>query len=319
MPTRWTRFSILLVLSSVLLVSTADAQEPQDAPPGPEWSVDLVNHTMVLTPLTSRLALGLSSTPATLGVYGKNVDGEPGSGYLVLGSHLGLHMKLDRNDLQVAGGQAGTVGSLYLQRYGGPLVVHGSMEMARRIYVSQEGKVGVGTADPKTYGVAHGFAADDWPDAPIVAVDGDIYYLRSFSDEVRVLKKLRVGERIDQYPGGAYDEGHTDAIAMIGGKLTAQEIVVHISEWADDVFDDDYELMTLAEVESAIEREGHLPGLPSAAEVQKEGLDLAVANALLLRKVEELTLYAIEQEKQKAALEERLERLEGRLDALEGR
>lgn len=46
-----------------------------------------------------------------------------------------------------------------------------------------------------------------------------------------------------------------------------------------------------------INQNGHLPGVPTAAEVQKDGVDLAEVNALLLQKIEELTLYVIELEK----------------------
>ncbi|GEM_PF-1331498 len=69
------------------------------------------------------------------------------------------------------------------------------------------------------------------------------------------------------------------------------------SNWSDFVFDDDYDLMPLSEVESFIKENHHLPEIPSATEVHKEGLDLAQMDAKLLQKIEELTLHAIEQQK----------------------
>ena len=57
--------------------------------------------------------------------------------------------------------------------------------------------------------------------------------------------------------------------------------------------------------------------MPTTSEVRETGLDLADANALLLRKVEELTLYTLDQEREIDALEERLEKLEARFDAIE--
>jgi hypothetical protein len=68
-------------------------------------------------------------------------------------------------------------------------------------------------------------------------------------------------------------------------------------EWADYVFDEDYDLMSLSEVESFIKENKHLPDVPSAKEVKKDGLDVAEMNATLLKKVEELTLHIIELEK----------------------
>lgn len=77
--------------------------------------------------------------------------------------------------------------------------------------------------------------------------------------------------------------------------------------WADYVFEDDYELKSLDEVEEYINENGHLPKMPSAEEVEKEGLNLGEMDALLLEKIEELTLYMInlkqENEKMKADLE----------------
>ncbi len=67
--------------------------------------------------------------------------------------------------------------------------------------------------------------------------------------------------------------------------------------WADYVFEDGYELMPIAELEAYIKEHRRLPGVPSAEEVAKDGIDLAEMNKILLEKVEELTLRIIELEK----------------------
>jgi trimeric autotransporter adhesin len=69
------------------------------------------------------------------------------------------------------------------------------------------------------------------------------------------------------------------------------------SQWADRVFERGYRLRSLPETERFIKRNGHLPDVPSAETVAKEGVDLAKMNALLLQKVEELTLHVIRLEK----------------------
>jgi hypothetical protein len=71
------------------------------------------------------------------------------------------------------------------------------------------------------------------------------------------------------------------------------------SEWSDYVFDECYELKSLDEVEDYLLKNKHLPDVPSAEEMVKNGLDVAQMNALLLRKIEELTLYLIELKKSK--------------------
>ncbi len=69
------------------------------------------------------------------------------------------------------------------------------------------------------------------------------------------------------------------------------------NDWADDVFEDDYALQSLEEVDQYIASNGHLPNVPSAKEVEEHGVDLAKMDATLLRKIEELTLYILDQNK----------------------
>jgi hypothetical protein len=80
----------------------------------------------------------------------------------------------------------------------------------------------------------------------------------------------------------------------VNGKIRAQEIKVEASPWPDYVFEKSYRLPGLLETEKHIKEKGHLPGIPSAAEVKANGIDLGEMNAKLLQKIEELTLYLIE-------------------------
>ena len=70
------------------------------------------------------------------------------------------------------------------------------------------------------------------------------------------------------------------------------------NSWSDYVFDDNYDLPTLPELQKFIKKNHHLPGIPSATEVEKEGIDLGPMQAKLLEKIEELTLYVIGQQKE---------------------
>lgn len=79
-----------------------------------------------------------------------------------------------------------------------------------------------------------------------------------------------------------------------------------LTNWADFVFDESYELLSLKEVESYIAKYKHLPDIPSTSEVHKEGLDLAQMDAKLLQKIEELTLYVIQQQKEIEGLRQRI-------------
>ncbi len=80
------------------------------------------------------------------------------------------------------------------------------------------------------------------------------------------------------------------------GTIRAQEIKVDL-EGADFVFEEGYNLMPLSELESFVKSEKHLPEVAPAKEMETEGLNLSEMNAKLLQKIEELTLYTIEQQK----------------------
>lgn len=83
----------------------------------------------------------------------------------------------------------------------------------------------------------------------------------------------------------------------VGGKVRAEEIKVE-TDWADYVFSKNYKLPTLEEVENHINSKGHLINIPSAKQVQAEGIFLGEMNKLLLEKIEEITLYTIQQQKE---------------------
>lgn len=83
----------------------------------------------------------------------------------------------------------------------------------------------------------------------------------------------------------------------VNGSIQAKEVIVE-SGWADYVFHNDYKLMPLNEVEEYIDTNGHLPGMATAEQVQSEGLSVGAATSKLLEKVEELTLYVIDLQKQ---------------------
>ncbi|MGX5689559.1 hypothetical protein [Arcticibacter tournemirensis] len=91
----------------------------------------------------------------------------------------------------------------------------------------------------------------------------------------------------------------------VGGAIRAKEVKVE-SGWTDYVFDPSYKLKPLKEVEAFIKINRHLPDLPTAKTVQSEGIEIGTANALLLQKIEELTLYLIQQKHTISDLESRL-------------
>lgn len=93
------------------------------------------------------------------------------------------------------------------------------------------------------------------------------------------------------------------------GVLSEDFALASVANWPDYVFSDDYQLLSLTEVQQHIAEEGHLPNVPSAEEVSEEGYSMGEMDAKLLEKVEELTLYLLEQDKQIKVLKKELESL----------
>ena len=108
-----------------------------------------------------------------------------------------------------------------------------------------------------------------------------------------------------------------DSKLSVNGKIHAKEVKVDLIGWSDFVFEKEYHLPTLKEVESHIKENGHLKDVPSAKEVAKNGIFLGEMNAKLLQKIEELTLYTIDQEKMLKAQNTKNNTLESRLSRLE--
>ncbi len=102
----------------------------------------------------------------------------------------------------------------------------------------------------------------------------------------------------------------------VEGSIGAREIKVEASGWSDFVFEKEYELRTLEEVEDYISENKHLPDVPSEKEVTENGINLGDMNTKLLQKIEELTLYLIEQNKQNQAQQAKIEQLEKEITAL---
>jgi hypothetical protein len=103
---------------------------------------------------------------------------------------------------------------------------------------------------------------------------------------------------------------HPQSKLAVNGTITSMRVKVTQTGWADYVFDSSYQLAPLHQVEKYIQVNKHLPDVPSAAEVKKEGLDLGDNQAVLLKKIEELTLYIIEQNKELKLLAKKVEKLE---------
>lgn len=101
------------------------------------------------------------------------------------------------------------------------------------------------------------------------------------------------------------------------GMIRGRRMKLDLDTWADYVFEPTYQLMPLSEVEAFVKTEKHLPNVPSEQELKADGADVMEMNKILMEKVEELTLYLIQQNKNTEELKKQLEALQVKLAELE--
>jgi hypothetical protein len=180
------------------------------------------------------------------------------------------------------------------------------------INAASGGNVGIGTIAPATTfhvgdnsSVVYSTAIAGHGGTDIVAIGNrsGIASINGYANDFSAVKNLALNP-----DGGNVGIGTTNPTQKLSvdGTVLARKVKVSQtpSDWPDYVFDSSYQLAPLHAVEKYIQQNKHLPELPSAAEVKNNGIDLGDNQAVLLKKIEELTLYIIEQDKRIKKLEE---------------
>ncbi|MEQ8360285.1 MAG: hypothetical protein RH860_12410 [Cytophagales bacterium] len=100
--------------------------------------------------------------------------------------------------------------------------------------------------------------------------------------------------------GDKISSSHPDSKLEVEGKITANKVIVTTDNWVwpDYVFEEDYKVQSLKEIEDYIKSNGHLPEVPNQKEVNSTGIDVGEMNAILLKKIEEMTLLLIDMQNQ---------------------
>lgn len=142
-------------------------------------------------------------------------------------------------------------------------------------------------------------------------------YNSEFTNGTRIMGNgLLVDGKVGIGDGMNNAEFHDDYQLAVRGSIIAEELRIrtYTNWWPDYVFEDNYKLPTLEQLEAHIKKQKHLPGIPSAEEVAKEGFAVAEMQAKLLEKIEELTLHLINMNKRMNQLEQENQKLKQDLE-----
>jgi hypothetical protein len=137
-----------------------------------------------------------------------------------------------------------------------------------------------------------------------------INYGGDFEDGTLVQSDLSIGGKLNvgnvNFNNVSGTQLEITGTLRVKGKLAVQEVCVSpAADWCDYVFEKDYKLMPLTELGKYVKANKHLPEIPTTAEVEKNGVNIGDMNVLLLKKMEEMTLYVLQ-------LEERLKLMESK-------
>ena len=179
-----------------------------------------------------------------------------------------------------------------VQTINGDQYVNGNIHVNKYLFIPSNRELIFGNTSDRDHSLRISYNGNDNNGSCYINYSGDLRYRNgSMTDDVPVVlfsKDNNVGI------GTLDPQGYKLAVH---GTIRAKEIKVD-SDWADFVFKKDYKLPTLGEVKKHIEEKGTLPGIPSESDVKANGVSLGEVNALLLQKIEELTLYVIKQQEE---------------------
>ena len=206
-----------------------------------------------------------------------------------------------------------------------------STEGIERMRIKSNGRIGIGTTNPQAkfqIQVPGNALGHEWQEHPFAIWSGysgtsdyallmgtdktnKCSYLQSINIDVSIAPLVLNPNGGNVGIGTINTQGYRFAV---NGKMIATEYVCKLyANWPDYVFSVDYQLPTLFEVKQFINEHKHLPGVPSAAEVEETGIQLGEMNAILLQKIEEQMRYILEQQEAIEKISRELENVKNEL------
>ncbi|WP_246008632.1 hypothetical protein [Chryseobacterium lactis] len=214
---------------------------------------------------------------------------------------IGTSTPVERLDVSgniIAGASSSTAGiNAFAIRYeDGSLSNWGALRSSASTYMSFGAK-----ANPSNLGWLSSNGTLNFAKTAITLDNEGLRFLASPAQQAALNAPVSLNELLKISPNGN---------ALLNGKLEAKEIKITHTPTADFVFESTYDLPKLEDVEKHIKEKKHLPEIASGKVMEKEGVNIGSFQIQLLQKVEELTLYSIEQNKQLKNQQERIQQLE---------
>jgi hypothetical protein len=182
-------------------------------------------------------------------------------------------------------------------------------------------KFGIGTLNPAARLYINQLGGN-WEDGIRLSLDAHSWDVVSDANGERLLitRDQNTSNGISIFNGQVgIGTANPDAKLAVKGQIHTQEVRVDMNGWADHVFEKNYHLRPLAELENFINQNKHLPEIPTTKEVEANGVLLGEMNMLLLKKVEELTLYMIEMKKENVEQRRQIENQQMEIDVLKSK
>ncbi len=201
-------------------------------------------------------------------------------------------------------------GKLSWFSYDGSVTTGSTYSMSERFRIDKSGNVGIGTTNPTEKLEVNGKIRADYlrvkastsSEGGEIALDGPMGFndwrIDNYTGDYRLHHSGTLYFRIKSNGDVGIGSQTPSYKLHVNGSIKGTTLHTDTQNWSDFVFADDYDLLPLSEVERYIIKNNHLPDIPSEAEVMKEGINVGEMDARLLRKIEELTLYTIQQSKE---------------------
>jgi hypothetical protein len=268
------------------------------------------------------VGIGTTSPNAKLDVQGGNISiyNNGGSSNIFVGSaatgktNVSLSSSSDANGygvLQSVSSAGSSYGNTVINPSGGNVGI-GTTSPAALLSV-QGGGTTTGISNIETTLTARFNTANPPIVLGIGYVSSDNPFIQAFNSGTSSTRSLIINPF-----GGNVGIGTTtpDVSLAVAGTIHSKEVKVDLIGWPDFVFKPTYKLPSLTEVKSYIDQNQHLPDMPSAQEVEKDGINLGELVKVQTKKIEELTLYLIEKDKQLKDQQDQLTEFKKELKAL---